>query len=253
MTAIPVSIRGVWFAYSDSQPVLTDVTMDVTDGDFLAVIGPNGGGKSTLLKLILGLLKPSRGRIEVFGSAPGRADAGVGYVPQVTTFRTDFPVTALDVVMMGTLGKGAFLWPHSAGDRRLAMQKMDLMGVGHLAGKPLGSLSGGQRQRVFVARALASSPRLLLLDEPAASVDPGTQEGFFGLMKEINSSCTIVMVTHDVGALSGNVKSIACLNIRLVSHGGDLPEKALAEAYSCGIDLVSHGAPHRVLGKHPGG
>jgi zinc transport system ATP-binding protein len=251
MTA--VELKGIWFGFAGSQPVLRDVTLDVPEGDFLAVIGPNGGGKTTLLKLVLGLLKPTSGDLRVFGSSPGRVSADVGYVPQITTFRTDFPVSALDVVLMGTLGKGAFLWPHTRCERRIALEKLDRMGIADLAKDPVGQLSGGQRQRVFVARALASNPRLLLLDEPAASVDPGTQDSFFSLLKEINSSCTVIMVTHDVGAISGNVKTIACLNNRLVSHGAELPAEALEHAYSCGIDLLSHGVPHRVLGRHPEG
>lgn len=251
MTAI--SLESVWFGYEGGPPVLRDVSLEVPEGDFLAVIGPNGGGKTTLLKLILGLLKPTSGDLAVFGSRPGRVPSATGYVPQITTFRTDFPVSALDVVLMGTIGKGAFLWPHGSAERKVALEKLDRMGIAGLAGIPVGQLSGGQRQRVFVARALASNPRLLLLDEPAASVDPGTQDSFFSLLKEINSACTIVMVTHDVGAISGNVKTIACLNNSLVSHGSELPAEALETAYSCGIDLLSHGVPHRVLGKHPEG
>jgi zinc transport system ATP-binding protein len=253
MKPAPIKLDGVWFGYPGGQPVLRDVTLEVPEGDFLAVIGPNGGGKTTLLKLVLGLMKPTSGVVTAFGSAPGGARSAIGYVPQITTFRTDFPVSALDVVLMGTLGEGAFLWPHNSAERRIAFEKLDRMGVADLAKKPVGQLSGGQRQRVFVARALASNPRLLLLDEPAASVDPGTQDSFFALLKEINSSCTIVMVTHDVGAISGNVKTIACLNTDLVSHGSELPAEALEHAYSCGIDLLSHGVPHRVLGKHPEG
>jgi zinc transport system ATP-binding protein len=248
-----IELKKVWFGYAGGPPVIRDVSLQVPEGDFLAVIGPNGGGKTTLLKLVLGLVRPTSGEVEVLGSAPGRVPSAIGYVPQITTFRTDFPVSALDVVLMGTLGKGAFLLPHTGGERRIALEKLDRMGVADLAKKPVGQLSGGQRQRVFVARALASNPRLLLLDEPAASVDPNTQDSFFSLLREINAICTIVMVTHDVGAISGNVKNIACLNNVLVSHGSELPAEALEHAYSCGIDMLTHGFPHRVLGKHPEG
>jgi zinc transport system ATP-binding protein len=250
MSIPAASFEGVWFGYPGGVPALTDITLQVPEGDFLAVIGPNGGGKTTLLKLLLGLVRPSRGRVEVFGRPPGESGHSIGYVPQITTFRTDFPVSALDVVMMGTLGRGRHLWPHGAADRAAAHAKLERMGIADLAALPVGKLSGGQRQRVFVARALASEPRLLLLDEPAASVDPGTQESFFDLLREINSACTIVLVTHDVGSISGVVRTIACLNGRLVSHGDELPAEAFGEAYSCGIDLLSHGAPHRVLGRH---
>ncbi len=244
---LAVDLRGVTFGYSPGRPVLRSVDFTVDTGGYTAVIGPNGGGKSTLLKLILGLLKPWDGEVRVFGQPPARVRGRIGYVPQIIGRNRDFPVSALDVVMMGLCCRRGV---RAARDRALEM--MDSLGVADLAGAHAGSLSGGQRQRVYVARALVGSPELLLLDEPAASVDPAGQESFYDLMAQINEKVTIVMVTHDVGAVSSHVKSIACLSTVLVSHGETLETDAVWKAYGCPVDLVSHGTPHRVLRSHGG-
>lgn len=240
-----VRIRGASFGYSPDRPVLSGIDFDVPIGDYVAVIGPNGGGKTTLLKLILGLRRPWTGSVEVFGGSPEKARGRIGYVPQWTGSNLDFPVTALDVVRMGLSGG-----VRGAEAKKRALDAMAGMEIAGLAERHAGSLSGGQRQKVFVARALVGSPELLLLDEPAASVDPAGQENFYELLKDLNDRVTIILVTHDVGAVSGHVKSIACLNSELVSHAGTLSTEALWKAYGCPVDLVSHGTPHRVLGHH---
>jgi zinc transport system ATP-binding protein len=224
--------------------VLDDIDFTVEAGGYTAVIGPNGGGKSTLLKLVLGLLRPWSGSVEVLGGPPEKVRRRIGYVPQMTAASLDFPVSALDVVMMGA----ADLRGRAA--REAARRVMARIGIEDLAGLHAGSLSGGQRQKVLVARALAGEPELLLLDEPAASVDPAGQESFYGLMARLNENVTIVMVTHDVGAVSGHVKSIACLSLQLVSHGETLSTESLYRAYGCPVELISHGTPHRVLDSH---
>ena len=128
-----------------------------------------------------------------------------------------------------------------------------MLDMAHLARRPLGQLSGGQKQRVLIARALMGDPELLLLDEPVASVDQANQQGFYSLMEKLNETCTIILVTHDIGALAGQVKTVACLNVELVSHGRDVSTEAVAAAYSCRVDLISHGTPHRVLRSHDHG
>jgi zinc transport system ATP-binding protein len=243
-----VEVSDVSYSYAQGHPALKDVNLEVEQGDFLAIIGPNGGGKSTLIKLILGLIRPDKGRIRVFGDNPEEAREHVGYVPQLTTFNPDFPLSALDVVLMGRLGMAGPFRRYSREDLARAREKLDLLGVSDLENEKIGHLSGGQRQRIFIARALATEPRLLLLDEPAASVDPTNQESFYSLLRNLNRTVTIVMATHDVGAVSSYVNTIACLNVRLASHGEGLDHEALKQAYGCPIELIAHGVPHRVLG-----
>jgi zinc transport system ATP-binding protein len=240
----------VTFSYSGGIPALSAVSLEVPRLDYLAVIGPNGGGKTTLLKLLLGLLQPCSGTVRVLGGSPESARSRVGYVPQVTSVDKDFPASVLDVVLMGRLGRDRLLRPHPPSSREEAEQKLAGLDMAHLARKPLGSLSGGQRQRVLIARALMGGPELILLDEPVASVDQASQHIFYSLMEKLNETCTIVFVTHDIGALAGQVKTVACLNVELVSHGADLSTDAVAAAWSCHVDLISHGTPHRVLRSH---
>lgn len=240
----------VTFSWSGESPALSAVSLEVPRLDYLAVIGPNGGGKTTLLKLLLGLIEPCSGTVTVLGGSPVSARSRVGYVPQVTSVDKDFPVSAMDVVLMGMLGRDRFLRPHPRSSREEAEQRLSELDMAHLAHKPLGKLSGGQKQRVLIARALMGGPELILLDEPVTSVDQTSQRSFYDLMEKLNETCTIVFVTHDIGALAGQVKTVACLNVELVSHGSDLSTEAVAAAYSCHVDLISHGTPHRVLRSH---
>jgi len=244
-----VELENVTFSFSSGHPVLRCVSLEVEPRDFLAVIGPNGGGKTTLMKIVLGLLEPDSGRVRVFGRPPAQARRHMGYVPQDTTFKRDFPIRALDAVLMGRLQGIRPFSGYSRQDREAALERMSMLGIEDLAEKKVGNLSGGQRQRVFIARALATDPDLLLLDEPAASVDPSNQESFYHLLGELNDRITIVMVTHDVGAVSSYVKTVACLNVGLASHGEGLDHGSMAEAYGCPIELLAHGVPHRLLGE----
>lgn len=250
MTTNVLELDGVSYSFSGAKhPVLRKISLEVEPRDFLAVLGPNGGGKTTLLRIVLGLLEPDSGSVRVFGKPPAQSRRRMGYVPQVTTFNRDFPIRVLDAVLMGRLRGIRPFAGYSAHDRRTALDKMSLLGIEDLAEEKVGNLSGGQRQRVFIARALATDPELLLLDEPAASVDPGNQESFYHLLGELNKRITIVMVTHDVGAVSSYVKTVACLNVGLASHGEGLDHESLAEAYGCPIELLAHGVPHRLLGE----
>ena len=246
-----LEIRDLTVGYAPGPPVLEDVSLTVPGDGFMALIGPNGGGKTTLVKVILGLLRPWSGSVIVLGLPPSKAAPRVGYVPQMVPGRS-FPVTALDVALMGRLGSTGPFRRYTADDRAKAMESLSFLGIGELAGRPMDELSGGQRQRVLIARALGTDPGLLLLDEPVASVDQETQESFFNLLSELNGRLAIVLVTHDVGAVSSHVRSIACINRILVSHGSTLPAEAVAEAYGCPFELVAHGVPHRVVG-HPAG
>jgi zinc transport system ATP-binding protein len=251
-----IEIQALDFAYG-GEAVLEQVNLSVRERDFMAIIGPNGGGKTTLLKLILGLLKPDRGTIRVDGQPPHKAAAGIGYVPQDVHLNQSFPISTMDVVMMGKLDPRKRWLRSSADDRRDALRALDRMGVAALADKKIGLLSGGQRQRVFIARALATQPKLLLLDEPTASIDSRGQADFYRLLQEVNQEITVLLVSHDLLVISRYVKSVACVNKRLHHHDqaeitGDMLESMYPCAVEeiCPVELVAHGLPHRVLMDH---
>jgi len=248
-----IEIRDLWFSIN-GRPVLQDVNLAIQPGEFLALIGPNGGGKTTLIRLMLGLLNPDRGSVRVFGRPPRQVAHRMGYVPQNVHINQDFPVSVLDVVLMGRLRKKARWSRHVSGDRRAAREAMQQLGVWDLRRRRIGELSGGQLQKVFIARALVTEPEILFLDEPTASVDARGQTDLYNLLRELNRTVTIVLASHDVMVLSSYVKSVACVNRRLLFH--EVPELTgdmLDMAYHCPVDIVAHGLPHRVLGEHDEG
>ena len=256
MDAAIVEMENVSFAYN-GQPVLQDVNLAVPPGDFVAVIGPNGGGKTTLLKLMLGLLKPAAGNIRVLGHPPGEAARHIGYVRQDVHINRSFPITALDAVLMGKRDPRRRWARRSAADRRDALQALERMEMGAYAQRRIGELSGGQRQRVFIARALVTRPRLLLLDEPTASIDTKGQADFFRMLKTLNPEVTILVVSHDLLVISTYVKSVACVNKRLhYHHQAEITGEMMETMYPCTVEevcpveLVAHGLPHRVLHHH---
>lgn len=246
-----VSIEGLTVKL-DGRIVLEDVWLEVEERDFLGLIGPNGGGKSTLLKAILGLVKPSSGRVRVFGRDPVAARLLVGYLPQNSIFDQRFPVRVFDVVLMGRYPRVGILRRYRTEDLEAARRALDAVGMLGLADREIGALSGGEQQRVFVARAIVSDPKLLLLDEPTAGVDVAQQREFYDLLKHLNSKMAIIMVSHDLSAISAHVEKVACLNQRLYYHGSkELTEEDLIQAYGCPIvDIIAHGIPHRVLREH---
>jgi zinc transport system ATP-binding protein len=256
MTSPIVEIKDVSFAYN-SQAVLTDVNFNIRPNDFIAMIGPNGGGKTTLLKLILGLLTPDEGRIRVLGKPAPKAAHHIGYVPQDVHINTRFPITAMDVVLMGKIEPGKRWARKSVANRREALRVLEQLEMADHAQTKIGDLSGGQRQRIFIARALVTDPRLLLLDEPTASIDTKGQADFFRLLKELNRQVTIVVVSHDLLVISRYVKSVACVNKRLHYHDqAEITGEMLETMYPCTaqevcpVELVAHGLPHRVLKEH---
>ena len=247
-----IRLNGVWVCY-DGTPALEGVDLSVMPGKFLGVLGPNGGGKTTLLKVILGLVRPSRGQVRVLGQAPERGRKFIGYVAQYNLFDRDFPISVADVVLMGRYRSRGLLRRYSREDRSKACQALKTVGMLDLKDRQIGSLSGGEQQRVFIARALVSEPKVLLLDEPAASLAPDMQVEFYELMEKLKQKMAIVMVTHDIGAVSVHVDDVACLNHRLFYHGSldELSAEELAETYSCPVQVIAHGhIPHRVLKEH---
>jgi len=250
MPELIIQMQDVWFYFS-GQPVLQEVNLNVPRGDFLAVIGPNGGGKTTLLKLMLGLLNPTRGTVAVFGESPHRVSHRIGYVPQNVHINKDFPVSVLNVVLMGRLRTGRGWSRHTRQDRAAARQALEQMRLWGCRDRRIGELSGGQLQRVFIARALVSGPEVLFLDEAMASIDAQSRGEFYDILKELNREVTIVAVSHDMMILSRLVKSVACVNRALYHHdSGEITQEMLDAAYHCPVDLVAHGIPHRVLGLH---
>jgi len=246
----PVSIEDLWVRLN-GRPVLEDVFLEVKEKDFLGLIGPNGGGKTTLLKAILGLIKPSRGRVLVYGMSPEAARKRVGYLPQRSLFDQNFPISVLEAVMMGRYGRKGLFGRYSREDEDAALSALEAVRMEELANREIGALSGGQQQRVFVARALVSEPDLLLLDEPAAGIDSSRQREFYELLRDLNEKMTIIMVSHDISAVSTYVKKIACINRKLYYHSSkELFAEDIEEAYQCPVEMIAHGVPHRVLKEH---
>jgi zinc transport system ATP-binding protein len=238
--------RGVTFGYGPDV-VLERVDVAVYPRDYLAIIGPNGGGKTTLLKLFLGLLRPQAGEIVV--RLPARRGR-MGYVPQFSTFDRSFPLRVEDVVLMGRLGARGLLRPYTREDHLAVARILERLRLGALAHDHIRELSGGQLQRVLIARAVVSDPDVLFLDEPTASIDAESREVLRELLEELNRRIPIVVVTHDVTAISPSVRHIACVNRTLHDHGPQLDAELLEEAYGCPVELVAHGVPHRVLPRH---
>ncbi len=252
-TAMPpqvISIQDVWAGYQN-ESVLEDINLSVRELDFIGLIGPNGGGKTTLIKVLLGLLTPSRGKVEILGQPVKTGRRFIGYVPQLVEFDRDFPINVWDVARMGRLGRRGLLQRYSAQDDTLVAEALEKVDMLSLRQRPIGELSGGQRQRVYIARALAGQPKILLLDEPTANIDPKISNNIYELLNRLNQQITILMISHDMGAISSYVKTIGCLNRRLFYHGTkEITPAMLEHAYQCPIDLIAHGIPHRVLAEH---
>lgn len=235
-----IELEGICAGYG-GPIVLQDVTLDVGAGEFLGLVGPNGGGKSTLLKVILGLLVPDQGRVRVLGAGPLSARRHVGYVPQHVEFALDFPISARGVVLMGRLGQSPPLFGYRRSDHAIAMNSLREVGMVNLSERPIGQLSGGQFQRVLIARALAAEPEILLLDEPTANLDPRAERDLFELLKDLNRRMTILVVTHDIAFVSEYVTRVACLSRELVCHTTEpLTAETIEQLYGYPIRFVQH-------------
>lgn len=253
-----VQLRNVDFAYDDLQ-ILRNIDLEIREGEFLGIVGPNAGGKSTLLKLILGLLEPQRGEIRVLGKRPGRISPAVGYVPQHPSFSRDFPISVEQVVELGLLGSGggdgsrgaskrktgllqALLPQRISGDQREAIhQALCEVEACSLAKRQIGSLSGGQLQRVLLARALVSQPEILILDEPTANIDQRLESEIFDLLKKLNQRMTILVVSHDIAFISDYVSRVACINQTLVCHHTDaIDGDVIQDLYGEHVRMIAH-------------
>lgn len=240
-----VRLEGVSFSFGTNR-VLEDAGFTLKRGDFLGVIGPNGAGKTTLARIILGLLRPDRGRALLFGSpADSRsARAKVGYVPQkATSFDQHFPATVFEVAEMGRIPKAGLLRQLGNADREAVRKALVEVGMYEYKDKRISDLSGGQQQRVFIARALSAEPELLVLDEPTVGVDPKAQSRFYDILKRLNrGGMTIILITHDVGVVSKNVNKLACVNRNVVVHdvSKGVSSEDLVCAYGGGMKVVKH-------------
>ncbi len=235
-----IEIRDLDFSYDSISPTLVKVNLTIGRGECAGIIGPNGGGKSTLLKLLLGLLSPQRGTIRIFGRSPLDARPFLGYMPQYHQLDAAFPISVREVVLQGTIRKG-FWGRFSAENHRVAEDALEEMGIADLAERGFADLSGGQRQRTLIARALACRPQLLLLDEPTANIDPGAEEQFYGTLDRLRSKLTILTVSHDLGFVNREIDSVICVNRQVTKHRAGTFDQAAADAvYRHDVQLVRH-------------
>jgi zinc transport system ATP-binding protein len=251
MTTAPehlLELKEITAGYNGNQ-VLTDVYIKIKPQDFIGVIGPNGGGKTTLVRVMLGLLKPWSGK--VIRNSCISEGSGVGYLPQINNIDRKFPISVRDVIVSGLMDGNQLFKRFSQSDYQKADQLMQEMGVFALKKKPIGELSGGQLQRVFLCRSVISSPRLLILDEPNTYVDNLFESELYEKLKLLNKSMAIIIVSHDIGMISAYVKTIACVNNHLHYHESNIISEEQLLSYNCPIKLITHGdVPHTVLGTH---
>lgn len=244
-----IGLSGIYAGYGH-EVVLKNANLDVYSNDFIGVIGPNGGGKTTLIKVILGLIKPFKGTLKNYLE---RSDAvqSIGYLPQGSYIDRNFPISVFEVVLSG-LGNGRRLTGKpTKGDREMAEKIMNEMDIIHLRKKAVGEISGGQMQRVLLARSVISNPGLLILDEPNTYVDNKFEGELYELLKKLNNDMAIIIVSHDLGTISTYIKTIACVNEELHYHRSNIISEEQLAAYNCPIKLITHGdVPHTVLKTH---
>ena len=230
----------------EEEMVLQDVNLEIYPSDFIGVIGPNGGGKTTLVKVILGILSPFRGKLSFPGGKPR-----MGYLPQISQIDKGFPITVRELVASGLKSRHGWFPRLSREQKRQVQQMLDESGLSALANRPIGELSGGQMQKAFLGRALINHPQLLILDEPNTFVDKGFEQELYRWLGELNQKMAIMLVSHDIGTISPLVKSIACVNGNVHYHHSNVLTDEILKVYNCPVDIIAHGpVPHRVLKDH---
>ncbi|RZB36866.1 MAG: zinc transport system ATP-binding protein [Desulfobacteraceae bacterium Eth-SRB2] len=241
-----IEIKALSFGYRDNR-VLEDIDLDISEQDYLLVIGPNGGGKTTLLKLILGIIEPWSGSITFNKDISNR----LGYVPQSSNFNKNFPITVFNMVLTGCINSGNFLKRYRKEDIEKTEKILEQVNLYDKRNENINNLSGGQLQRSLIARSLVSDPAVLLLDEPTASIDISSKVNLKDFLNQLNEKMTIVVVTHDLTAFARTYTHIACINKNLYPHGkGELNTQVLEKVYGCPVELLGHGIPHTILKNH---
>jgi zinc transport system ATP-binding protein len=234
-----IQIRNLSFAY-DNIPVISDVHLDIYPKDSACIVGPNGGGKTTLIKLILGLLTPTEGTVRVYGEKPEKERRRIGYVPQHAHYDARFPISATEVVRMGRLGN-SISGRYTRHDKKAALDALDAVNLADLSERSFSELSGGQRQRILIARALASGGDILILDEPTASLDRQSEQHLFALLAELNKTMIILMVTHEIGVSSTFFKRVICVNNQVYVHPtSELTGELLRDMYGGDLRMIRH-------------
>jgi zinc transport system ATP-binding protein len=247
-----ITLERVRFSYN-GRVVLEDVDLTVAANEFVWMVGPNGGGKTTLLKLVLGLLTPDSGRVRVFGRSPRTARGHIGYMPQQLSLDPQFPISVMDVVLMGRLGRGGGRGGYAAVDRKAATQALEQVGLADRANELFSELSGGQQRRMFVARALACEPELLILDEPTANVDQLLQRELYNLLEILKGKTTVVMVSHDPAFVGRFVRQVVCVNRTVDVHPtGEVSSERLGEWYRGRDVRIVHHDRHYPNGENHG-
>jgi len=246
-----IEIKNITAIY-DVKTVLNSVSLDVWENDFLGIIGPNGGGKTTLLKIILGLMTPVSGEISFFRDGKSIPSLKIGYLPQINPIDKRFPISVFEVISSGLAGEKPLFKDFTAQQKENVNELIIKMGLEDFSKRAIGELSGGQLQRALLARAIVSRPRLLILDEPNTYVDKKFESRFYEILGEISDNTAVILVSHDIGTLLPMVKNVACVNETLHYHPGTaVSDEWLSNTYACPIEIVGHGdLPHRVLKKH---
>ena len=235
-----IEISNLTFSYG-TEVVLEDVNLSVEEGDFASLVGPNGGGKTTLFKLMLGLLEPQRGKVRIFGKTPARGRRHIGYLTQQMRFDSSFPVTVMDVVLMGRLSRGLHPGPYSRRDSLVAEDVLQEVELFDQRKRPFAELSGGELQRVLIARALACEPQALLLDEPTANLDLQAEKEFYELMHKLNERLSIIIASHDLYIVSSYVDRVICVKRKVEVHPtGEINEALVRQMYDRDTRIVRH-------------
>lgn len=246
-----ISLRNVGVAY-EGHAALEGVNLDIYEDDFIGIIGPNGGGKSSLVKAIMGAVEHS-GEIEISDILRKSNHYKIGYMPQVSQFDMRFPISIEEVVLSGLQTEKGFFGRYTAKDKELAHKTLEKMGIAELASRPIGEVSGGEMQRALLCRAIISEPKLLILDEPTNFVDNSFEREFYAMVQELSHNMAVMIVSHDLGTITSVVKSIVCVNRTAHRHDSNVLTEEQLRNYNCPIQIVSHGhIPHTVLEHHSG-
>lgn len=240
MSAPIIVVENLTFSY-DGTLVLESVGFEIESGEFVTVVGPNGGGKTTLIRLLLGLLRPATGKVRLFGKQPEQVRSRIGYMPQYAHLDPLFPASVLDVTLMGRLGNGFGFGRAKHADRDAAMQALSDVGLTDLVNRPFASLSGGQRRRLLIARALACQPELLILDEPTANLDPRVEQELYAILSKLSQRMTILLASHDLAYVTKHSDKVLCVNHKVAIHPtSDIDATVLGDVYGGEMRMVRH-------------